>query len=531
MKINNTVTDLNGKVFPIAGLAMIQNSQEFAVKDENGKEFKTTDEAIRALVTDESNLDQSLPAGKRVDGFKLSIQNSAGEETDSKTLIDMIRDDQSADPIVALDVKIEVTHSGSNKNYGIYESESMEQDMATFIAPYNKPFLKNHDSHEEPLGRTIDTNFGASALVMGRDAITNTFRVTDMGAIEKFLDGRYTTVSIGGTASHIKCDLCKKPIVKDGKFSRDKFCGHWRGETYDNQVARWIYTGLEYQETSVVNMPADQYAQVVSMKAVTKSQLGAEDQNQPGDDFANAVDGILGTTPGAVNNNTANSSPETKPEDGQQTPPPATEPGAGTEPPAGTEDGAGAEPGQEPGKEPDTNGTKDKDSGTGNPEPKIEALQKDLKESKDANQELQTKLTKAETDLGATNDQLEILTKKVADLETENTELETKLSDQETETGKIKELNLALAKAYKDELVGAIMLFDPKANRDELYGQSVKALIDLKKEKVSSRQIPRATSPGIVDNKNDPNATEDSDETKKPKVTMGEAMDQMVARL
>ena len=53
-----------------------------------------------------------------------------------------------------------------------------------------------------------------------------------------------------------------------GKF---KFCGHWRGETYKDQICYWGAKDIEYHEVSTVNNPADDYAQIMKVTVVTDS--------------------------------------------------------------------------------------------------------------------------------------------------------------------------------------------------------------------------------------------------------------------
>ena len=190
-----------------------------------------------------------------------------GEAIDSLQLLKDMASGKTQ--VLALDVEMEATHSGKNHNYCIYYEDSMEKDAESFINPFKKPMLKNHNDYSgEPLGRINQSWFGPSALTDERSAIHLKARVTDQDAIPKFLDGRYSTVSIGGTMGTVTCNVCGKTILKDGKF---KFCGHWRGESYKDQMCYWGAKDIEYHEVSTVNNPADDYAQIMKVTVVTDS--------------------------------------------------------------------------------------------------------------------------------------------------------------------------------------------------------------------------------------------------------------------
>lgn len=202
--------------------------------------------------------------------------NSAGETIDNMQLLKDMSEGKVS--VNAIDVDIEATHSGKNHNYCVYYEDSMEKDAETFINPFRKPMLKNHNSHSEPLGRVIQTYHGPSKLTDERSAIHLKVRVTDKDSIEKFLDGRYGTVSIGGTMGTVTCNICGKTILKDGKF---KFCGHWRGESYKDQICYWGAKDITYHEVSVVNTPADDYAQVMKVTVLTDNDKKEDKKEEP----------------------------------------------------------------------------------------------------------------------------------------------------------------------------------------------------------------------------------------------------------
>ena len=202
--------------------------------------------------------------------------NQAGEAIDNLKLLQDIADGKAH--VAALDVEMEATHSGKNHNYCVYYEDSMEKDAESFVNPFRKPMLKNHDSYSEPLGRIIQSWYGPSAITDERSAIHLKTRVTDQDAIAKFLDGRYGTVSIGGTMGTVTCNICGKTILKDGKF---KFCGHWRGESYKDEVCYWGAKDITYHEVSTVNNPADDFAQIMKVTVVTNSDDKKDSKEEP----------------------------------------------------------------------------------------------------------------------------------------------------------------------------------------------------------------------------------------------------------
>ena len=235
------------------------------IKDANNKEFSIDSTKIFDINGDATGNITSIADAKSVPHVQnvVSFVDSNGNELTDEQL----KDYQSGkNSVVALDVDIEATHSGKNHNYCVYYEDSMEKDAETFMQPFKKPMLKNHDSWSEPLGRIQQSYFAPSKLAEDRGAINLKVRVTDEDAIAKFLDGRYSTVSIGGSMGTVTCNICGKTILKDNKF---KFCGHMRGETYKDEICYWGAKDITYHEVSTVNNPADDFAQVTKVTVIT----------------------------------------------------------------------------------------------------------------------------------------------------------------------------------------------------------------------------------------------------------------------
>lgn len=278
--------------------------------DANGKEFEISISDVCDMTTDMCENSIQLEDSEKfsMGSFNAEIVDSEGNTVDVARLLDESKNGQATLP-AAIDVLFEATHSGINRNSWNYHSDSMLKDANTWKFPYAKPFLKNHDMYSEPMGRVRDAYHGVSEFNNERDCINVVYRINDKEAIEKFLDGRYKTMSIGGSVNHVQCSICGKDILKDGTF---KFCGHWRGETYAGQKAVWNGRDIEYKEGSIVNSPADDWAQVKKITIInpeSNKDNNEDESNNPNsandstDDLASIIDAAVPTNEGQANDN------------------------------------------------------------------------------------------------------------------------------------------------------------------------------------------------------------------------------------
>lgn len=241
------------------------------ITDANNKEFTIDTCKVVSYISDDMSTDANkmfslgITDATVITPVDLKIENADGS-------LFSITDSQEDNSIVDIDVYIEASHSGIEINSGFYSSDSMMRDAGTYTAPFRKPFITNHDSSSEPIGRIMEADCIDSAILEGSKAVNVVAKVSDKDAIAKFMDGRYSTVSIGASPKKVTCNHCGKHILKDGNF---KFCGHMRGESYDSKKCTWNLEDLEYAELSVVNMPADKTAQVYKIKVNTKESIKA----------------------------------------------------------------------------------------------------------------------------------------------------------------------------------------------------------------------------------------------------------------
>lgn len=270
---------------------------KFTITDANGKNIDVTlSDIIDASTVAPNDITTiSDAAREKMINFSPTITDSEGATITDSDLLDSVKSGEA----IALDVTFEATHSGDNLNNAVYTSASLERDTQTWMYPFAKPLIKNHDMWEEPIGRTVDAAFGQSEFEPNRDCINVTYRVSDADAMTKFADGRYKTMSIGARSGYIRCNTCGKDILKDGKV---KFCGHWKGETYAGKKATWTVENMTFREGSIVNAPADVYAQVKTIKVVKKKKEDNGMKDHTDNNPANDIDNILNGTDGEHQN-------------------------------------------------------------------------------------------------------------------------------------------------------------------------------------------------------------------------------------
>jgi len=215
-----------------------------------------------------------------------------------------------------LKVRIAATHSGIiTLNNMFYLPDKMKKATPTFLADYGKPILKHHDEKQDNIGRVIDAsyvdtsglikdnfdslfdsaNFNESSLkdfcdgrmpfglqvdfvrkyfnkpirdqvtLLENDAYIGLGHVeiicdiTDPDAVQKFLDGRFLTGSVGARTNKAVCSVCKQNWTADGE------CSHSPGAMYDGQKCVLIAGDFFYDEYSVVNSPADRQSRVLEL--------------------------------------------------------------------------------------------------------------------------------------------------------------------------------------------------------------------------------------------------------------------------
>ncbi|MCX7610406.1 MAG: hypothetical protein N2043_02310 [Ignavibacterium sp.] len=210
-------------------------------------------------------------------GFKFT-ENAFIHIPESRKL--QIQESAKSSKVEPIIIEIEAIHSGLTLNNVLYSSEELnkEETLRSWTEPYPKPVIKNHDLRNDPLGRVISSTYGQSRRSIGKEGIILKALISDKDAIEKVLDRRYETVSVGGTAKHAFCSVCGKDVVKEG------FCGHRPGNVYKTKdgietKAYYSLKEITFDEISFVNAPADVNAGiigVVSQQSAEKNKEGGK---------------------------------------------------------------------------------------------------------------------------------------------------------------------------------------------------------------------------------------------------------------
>lgn len=399
-------------------------------------------------------------------------------------------------------VTVEGIHTGMTKNMTFYPGTTLESSVPTWTQPHHKPVIKNHNSHAEPLGRIIESEYVESTLT-DKYTVRLKLKITDPDAIEKILDGRYLTLSVGGSAKRVNCSVCGKDLVKEG------WCGHSRGRAYEGKTAHWTIGEYTGDEISFVNMPADVHSQVIAVELVTgeggenvkngKTKESTEDQTQTGIKTAefetDMIDNLLDGAD-AGNQAESNDSPD-NPEGAAQT----QEGDEGKDNPENPEEGANATDGEETLEE------------------KVARLETELGE---ANDKVLTLTTERDNALAENTTLTADLTQSKADLVEANKHREAAEGERDT----FKEQNLKLARfarrSMAERVVDLRILqgkegkdFDRETLVESWIGSSSKVLESQIKDLVESgqRTIVQVASPGLaIKDKNSILVDEDGNE-------------------
>lgn len=156
--------------------------------------------------------------------------------------------------------------NGLTANYNNYSAKALEEALQSWVEPYPKPIILNHDLNSEPIGRVMaakmDKEADGSAFVRLQIAIT------DPVAIEKVMDRRYLTGSVGGRAGKAVCSISGQDLAAEGEGGRPTLPKYRRGQVYKGKLAFVDMQDISFKEYSFVNQPADSKSGVRSKKTV-----------------------------------------------------------------------------------------------------------------------------------------------------------------------------------------------------------------------------------------------------------------------
>ena len=169
-------------------------------------------------------------------------------------LADIFSEKDSATSSHKLIKEIAAIHEGLTANYNMYPAAELEASLSTWVQPYPKPIITNHDMTSDPVGRVMAAKMDKESD--GTPYIRLQVAVSNPGAVERIADERYLTGSVGGRADHANCSICGKDWSEASQFNLP--CKHQRGKVYNGKLAFLELSGLSWKEYSFVNIPADQ---------------------------------------------------------------------------------------------------------------------------------------------------------------------------------------------------------------------------------------------------------------------------------
>jgi hypothetical protein len=213
-----------------------------------------------------------------------------------------------------LRIRIAATHAGKvTRNNGFYLPHKMKEGAGSFTKQYPKPIQVHHEDKADPIGRVVQAAYIDTsrmvrdswspnkvkdsthpdsvlfdAFVEGKltqkeivDTATKYFiqdtsvaedpdyeglgyvelvaDITDPVAVQKILDGRYLTGSVGASTNQAICSVCKQDWAEGDR------CDHSPGKLYDGTKCVLIAGDLVYDEYSFVNKPADRHSRVIEI--------------------------------------------------------------------------------------------------------------------------------------------------------------------------------------------------------------------------------------------------------------------------
>ena len=184
---------------------------------------------------------------------------------------------ESFDNKQGLIIEVAAIHEGLTANYNNYSVVELEKALQSWVEPYPKPIILNHDINSEPIGRVmaarIDKEEDGSSYVRLQIA------VTDPVAAQKIADKRYMTGSVGGRAGKAVCSISGEDLAAEGDGGKPNIAKYKRGKIYKGKMAFIDMQDISFKEYSFVNQPADQRSGVRGSKSVDDKSPVADSEN------------------------------------------------------------------------------------------------------------------------------------------------------------------------------------------------------------------------------------------------------------
>jgi hypothetical protein len=146
--------------------------------------------------------------------------------------------------------------NGLTSNYNNYSLVELEKSLQSWVEPYPKPVILNHDMTSEPIGRVMAAKVDKESD--GSGFIRLQIAITDPLAAQKIMDQRYLTGSVGGKANKAICSISGEDLAAEDANGRPRVPKYKRGQVYKGKLAFIDMQDISFKEYSFVNQPADQ---------------------------------------------------------------------------------------------------------------------------------------------------------------------------------------------------------------------------------------------------------------------------------
>jgi hypothetical protein len=163
-------------------------------------------------------------------------------------------------------IEVAAIHEGLTSNYNNYSAQELEKALQSWVDPYPKPIILNHDLNTEAIGRVMAAKMDKEED--GSSFVRLQIAITDPVAAQKVLDKRYLTGSVGGRAGKAVCSVSGEDLATEDASGRPKVVKYKRGKVYKGKLAYVDMQDISFKEYSFVNQPADQKSGVRALRAI-----------------------------------------------------------------------------------------------------------------------------------------------------------------------------------------------------------------------------------------------------------------------
>ena len=178
-----------------------------------------------------------------------------------KSVFDIKESSEDINPISDNSImqEIEGLHVGPTRNFTWYMDQALLSSIPSWTKPYQKPLIMHHNEENgKIIGRVCSVNHITEGTRSGTPALRFICNVPDPDGIQQIEDGRLKTVSVGVTATDVRCSICGKQIEELDEDGIPK-CGHEKGVVYKGKTCYWEIYEMEAKELSYVIVPSDIY--------------------------------------------------------------------------------------------------------------------------------------------------------------------------------------------------------------------------------------------------------------------------------